>query len=120
MELIDFMDTDNSSLSDLGDSAASSTVRGLAKFLEKNDNSFLKGLGKTLGKITNIYNVVKITEIVFDKNEDNYKATEIQIILQKRVQVHHAFIMLLIRMVILKKCIQDMPVMLLKMIIILR
>lgn len=32
MELIDFMDTDNSSLSDLGDSAASSTVRGLAKF----------------------------------------------------------------------------------------
>mgnify|MGYP004453643367 CR=1 FL=1 len=84
MDLIDFMDTDNSSLNDLGDSAASSTVGGLAKFLEKNDNSFLKGLGKTLGKITNIYNVVKITEIVFDKNEDNYKATEIQIVLQKK------------------------------------
>lgn len=32
MDLIDFMDTDNSSLSDLGDSAASSTVGGLAKF----------------------------------------------------------------------------------------
>lgn len=84
MELVDFMDTDNSSLSDLGDSAASSSIGGLAKFLEKNDNSFLSGLGKTLGKITNIYNVVKITEIVFDKNDDKYQATEIQIVLQRK------------------------------------
>ncbi len=84
MELVDFMDTDNSSLSDFGDSAASSTVGGLAKYLENNDNSFLSGLGKTLGKITNIYNVVKITEIVFDKNDDKYQATEIQIVLQRK------------------------------------
>lgn len=83
-ELVDFMDTDNSSLGDLSNSAASSSVGVIAKILENNDNSFLKALGKTMGKITNIYNVVQIANIVFDKNEDKYTATEIQIVLQRK------------------------------------
>lgn len=65
---------------------------------------------------------VKIFYILKTHKDDEHGNAENKFfVLQKRVQVNHTFIMLLlIRMVILKKCIQDMPVMLLKMIIILR